>query len=104
MERQGRGFVAAPLPARTPGAPPPKDVSSSLRCGVALRTAEAVSPGSTRDWSKSTRRCAQPGLFARNSAKAAALAKARADHVAALAKAEEDWLEASTALEAAGSG
>ena len=44
---------------------------------------------------------AEPGLFARDPAKAAALAKARADHVAALAKAEEDWLEASTELEAA---
>ena len=46
---------------------------------------------------------AEPGLFARDPAKAAALAKARADHAAALAKAEEDWLEASAELEAAGS-
>ena len=46
---------------------------------------------------------AEPGLFARDPAKAAALAKARAE-CAALAKAEEDWLEASAENEAAGSG
>jgi len=41
------------------------------------------------------------GLFARDPAKAATLAKARADHVSALAKAEEDWLEASALEETA---
>jgi ATP-binding cassette subfamily F protein 3 len=41
------------------------------------------------------------GLFARDPAKAAALAKARADHASALAKAEEDWLEASALQESA---
>ena len=37
---------------------------------------------------------AEPGLFARDPAKAAASAKARSDHADALARAEEDWLEA----------
>jgi ATP-binding cassette, subfamily F, member 3 len=41
------------------------------------------------------------GLFARDPARAATLAKARADHAAALAQAEEDWLEASALEEAA---
>jgi ATP-binding cassette subfamily F protein 3 len=41
------------------------------------------------------------GLFARDPARAAALAKARADHAGALAQAEEDWLEASALEEAA---
>ena len=41
------------------------------------------------------------GLFARDPAKAATLAKARADHASALAKAEEDWLEASALEETA---
>ena len=41
------------------------------------------------------------GSFARDPAKAATLAKARADHVSALAKAEEDWLEASALEETA---
>jgi ATP-binding cassette subfamily F protein 3 len=44
---------------------------------------------------------AVPGLFARDPGKAAALAKARADTAAALARAEEDWLAASEAFEAA---
>jgi ATP-binding cassette, subfamily F, member 3 len=42
---------------------------------------------------------AEAGLFARDPAKAAALAKARADSVSALAAAEEDWLKASADLE-----
>ena len=44
---------------------------------------------------------AEPGLFARDAAKAAAFAKARSNYAAALAQAEEDWLEASAAVEAA---
>jgi ATP-binding cassette subfamily F protein 3 len=40
-------------------------------------------------------------LFSREPAKAAAMAKTRADHARALAKAEEDWLAAGAALEAA---
>jgi ATP-binding cassette subfamily F protein 3 len=44
-------------------------------------------------------RLAESGLFARDPAKAASLAKTRADHANALAKAEEDWLEASAEFE-----
>jgi ATP-binding cassette, subfamily F, member 3 len=44
---------------------------------------------------------AEPGLFGRDPAGAAALARARVDSVDALAQAEEDWLAASAALEAA---
>ena len=44
---------------------------------------------------------AEPGLFARDPAKAASFAKLRAEHAAALARAEEEWLEASAAVEAA---
>jgi ATP-binding cassette subfamily F protein 3 len=44
---------------------------------------------------------AEAGLFARDPAKAGALAKARSDAVEALARAEEDWLVASTEFEAA---
>ena len=40
-------------------------------------------------------------LFARDQAKAAALAKTRVDHASALTKAEEDWLEASALQESA---
>jgi ATP-binding cassette subfamily F protein 3 len=44
---------------------------------------------------------AKAGLFAREPAKAVALAKARADAVASLQRAEDDWLAASAAFEAA---
>jgi ATP-binding cassette, subfamily F, member 3 len=44
---------------------------------------------------------AQAGLFTRDPAKAAALAKARADAATSLARAEEDWLAASAEYEAA---
>jgi ATP-binding cassette subfamily F protein 3 len=40
-------------------------------------------------------------LFAREPARAADLSKTRANVVAAIAKAEEEWLAASTALETA---
>jgi ATP-binding cassette subfamily F protein 3 len=44
---------------------------------------------------------ATPGLFERDPAKAASLAKARAEAARALAQAEEDWLTASSDYEAA---
>jgi ATP-binding cassette subfamily F protein 3 len=44
---------------------------------------------------------AEPGLFARDPARAAVLAKGRADAAAALARAEDDWLDASAAFESA---
>jgi ATP-binding cassette subfamily F protein 3 len=44
---------------------------------------------------------AEPGLFARDPARAALLAKGRADAVSALARAEDDWLDASAAFESA---
>jgi ATP-binding cassette subfamily F protein 3 len=44
---------------------------------------------------------AAPGLFARDPARAATLARTRAEQAAALARAEEDWLAASADYEAA---
>src|SRR6516165_200270 len=44
---------------------------------------------------------AVPGLFVRDPPVAAALSKARAEAVASLGRAENDWLAASTELEAA---
>ena len=64
-------------------------------------TAEAVVARLNEEVGRIDAALAEPGLFARDPAKAAALAKARAGHIEALAKAEEDWLEASTELEAA---
>jgi ATP-binding cassette subfamily F protein 3 len=44
---------------------------------------------------------AEPGLFARDPARAAVLAKSRSDAASALARAEDDWLDASAAFESA---
>jgi len=63
--------------------------------------AEAEMARLAREIEKFDAMLADGGLFARDPAKAAATAKSRADFAAALAKAEEDWLAAGTALEAA---
>ncbi len=85
---------AAPRPRSAPSSPPcaaesPKRKPRSFELNAEITRVDAT--------------LAQPGLFARDPAKAAALAKARADNASALAKAEEDWLEASAAFEAANS-
>ena len=48
-----------------------------------------------------TAKLGDSGLYARNPTEAAFLAKARAEAVRSLAKAEETWLAASAELEAA---
>jgi ATP-binding cassette, subfamily F, member 3 len=55
----------------------------------------------TKEMAQIDSQLAEPGLFARDPGKAAALSKARADAGAALARAEDDWLAASTAIETA---
>jgi ATP-binding cassette subfamily F protein 3 len=45
---------------------------------------------------------AEPGRSDRDPSRAVALAKARADNAAALARAEEDWLEASADFDSRG--
>ena len=98
----GRKDEASPRPARADA----RRAAAERRVELAplrrrITAAEAVVARLNAEIGRIDAALAEPGLFARDSAKAAALAKARADHVAALAKAEEDWLEASTALEAA---
>ena len=63
--------------------------------------AEAEIARLTREIQKLDAALADGGLFARNPAKAAAMARTRAEHADALAKAEEDWLAAGAALESA---
>jgi ATP-binding cassette subfamily F protein 3 len=63
--------------------------------------AEAAVKRLTEEIARIDAALAQPGLFARDPAKAATLAKARADAAAALARAEDDWLTASAEYEAA---
>ena len=66
-----------------------------------VEQAEAEVTRLTRELEKVDAALADGGLFTREPAKAAALAKARSDNANALAKAEEDWLAAGAALEAA---
>ena len=55
----------------------------------------------TRQLHKLDATLADGGLFARDPARAAELSKTRANVVAAIAKAEEEWLAASEALQTA---
>jgi ATP-binding cassette subfamily F protein 3 len=65
--------------------------------------AEAEIARLTREIEKVDAALADGVLFARDPAKAAALSRTRSDNASALAKAEEDWLAAGAALEAASS-
>jgi ATP-binding cassette subfamily F protein 3 len=67
-----------------------------------ITAAETAVARHTAEIARIDRELAAAGLFARDPARAAALAKVRSDHGAALAAAEEDWLAASAAYEAAG--
>jgi ATP-binding cassette subfamily F protein 3 len=64
-----------------------------------ITAAEATVARLTAEIARIDTALAESGLFARDPAKAATLAKARADHANALAAAEEDWLAASSELE-----
>jgi ATP-binding cassette subfamily F protein 3 len=65
-----------------------------------ITEAEAAVTRLTAEIARIDATLAEAGLFARDPEKAAALAKALADHVTALATTEEDWLAASAELEA----
>ena len=92
---------------------PPRAGRAELRRAAAekrvelapLRRRIADAEAAIKRWSEEIVRhdaaLAAPGLFARDPSKAAALSKARADAAQALARAEEDWLEASAEMEAA---
>jgi len=66
-----------------------------------VQKAEADIARLTRELEKLDATLADGSLFTRDAAKAAAVAKARADAASALAAAEEEWLDASHALESA---
>ena len=66
-----------------------------------VERAEAEITRLTREIEKLDAALADGGLFTRDPAKAAAIARTRAENARALAKAEEDWLAAGAALEAA---
>ena len=66
-----------------------------------ISQAEVVIAQLTRQLGKLDNTLADGALFASDPARAADLSKTRANVVAALAKAEEEWLAASAALETA---
>jgi ATP-binding cassette subfamily F protein 3 len=66
-----------------------------------MERAEAEMARLTKEIEKIDAALAQDGLFTRDPATAATLGKSRAEHAGALAKAEEEWLEAGAALQAA---
>jgi ATP-binding cassette subfamily F protein 3 len=66
-----------------------------------ITNAEAAIAKLNQEIAKIDAALADPGLFARDPARAATLAKSRADAARALASAEDEWLEASTAYESA---
>ena len=89
LEAQGQSVVH--LEIGEPDFATPPHIIAAAEAAVTRLTAEIARIDAT---------LAEAGLFARDPEKAAALAKARADHVNALAAAEEDWLTASAELEA----
>jgi ATP-binding cassette subfamily F protein 3 len=86
-------------PSKTPAEPRPAPKPLRKR----VERAEAEIARLTAEIEKLDAALADGGLFARDALKAAALAKARAEYAAALTIAEEDWLAAGAALEAASS-
>ena len=99
--RAGR---AERLDTRRAGRADVRRAAAELRIELAplrrrIAQAEAAVTRLTAEITRIDSALAEAGLFARDPAKAGALAKARADHTDALAKAEEEWLEASALQE-----
>jgi len=99
-DRRGNGKDARKANGRTQPAINPAQKRSEL---AALRKriaeAETATQKLTQEIEKLDAALADPKLFTSDPAKGAALSKARADAGAKLAAAEQDWLEASGALE-----
>ena len=89
--------AAAPKPASRGGTPLRAEVSA-LRKRIAQ--AEALTEKLQAEIARLDAALADPDLFARDPAKGASLAQARAEAGAKLAQAEHDWLEAAGAMEA----
>jgi ATP-binding cassette subfamily F protein 3 len=98
-KRGERGTKTARDSERRAGAAAPRPAGKPLRQRV--QRAEAEVTRLTNEIEKLDAALSDGQLFARDPGKAAAMAKARAEHAVALARAEEDWLAAGAALEAA---
>ncbi len=95
-ERGGGAKSRDPAPAREAQKRPS---SSGVKQRVAA--AEAAMEAAQQTIARLDREIAAPGLFERNPAKGRELGQQRKEAAAALASAEEEWLAASSALEAA---
>jgi ATP-binding cassette subfamily F protein 3 len=103
---EGRGDSVASKPAPRPNASAARRAAASKRAQTAplrkrISQAEAVIEKLTGQLHKLDATLADGALFARDPPRAAELAKTRAQVVAAIAKAEEEWLAASAAIETA---
>ena len=98
---QGSARAAKKKSAKPPrrDAPAARIDAKPLRQQIAR--AETEITRLTKEIEKLDAALADSNLFARDPAKGAALAKARADHSSALAQAEEEWLAAGAALQTA---
>jgi ATP-binding cassette subfamily F protein 3 len=104
-ERSG-GNAGAAKPSSSPSRGDVRRAAAEKRAETAplrqrVKKAEAQIEKLTRELAALDAKLADGELFARDAAKAAALAKQRADTADALAAAEEEWLAASAALETA---
>jgi ATP-binding cassette subfamily F protein 3 len=98
--RAERGTKSARDSERRKGGAAPRPAGKPLRQRV--QRAEAEVTRLTNEIKKLDVALSDGQLFARDPGKAAAMGKMRSEHAVALAKAEEDWLAAGAALEAAG--
>jgi ATP-binding cassette subfamily F protein 3 len=106
-DRDGSGDKGRPERAAKPGRDSAQRKSNGEKRPPAkplrqrVERAEAEVTRLTREIEKIDAALADGQLFARDPAKAAAIARARSENADALARAEEDWLAAGAALEAA---
>jgi len=103
---EGDADAAADKPAARPAASDARRAAADKRAQTAplrkrIAQAEALIERLNRELEKVDAALADGTLFARDAARAGELAKTRAQLAAAIAKAEEEWLAASAALETA---
>jgi ATP-binding cassette subfamily F protein 3 len=104
LDNSGADDAAAIKPAARPDPATARRAAAAWRAETAplrkrVSEAEVRLAQLTRQLNKLDITLADGGLFARDPARAAELSKTRANVVAAIAKAEEEWLAASAALE-----
>jgi ATP-binding cassette subfamily F protein 3 len=104
LDNSGADDAAAIKPAARPDPANARRAAAAKRAETAplrkrVSEAEVKLAQLTRQLNKLDTTLADGGLFARDPARAAELSKTRANVVAAIAKAEEEWLAASAALE-----